>query len=88
MRGKSLINCVKDICFARDIEYESQYLTFDYKGKHYQVYRINKGNRIYRLQVKKGNKCISNDFSEKHHIELLTRLNEYFKGVYDDDFNN
>ena len=87
MARKSVaIGKVINLLETKHIEYEQDYITFKYKGKRYQVFRVDKETNVYRLNIIRGNKCVSEDFSLKRIDDLLTKIKYQIEWGDDDDF--
>ena len=84
--GSRIIKQVKNILEKREIPYEQNYITFEHKGTQYQVFRVNKvGQKVYRLNIGKGNKWTSEDYSHQRINEMFSKLIRCLDEVVEDD---
>ena len=69
----------------KDIDYETNYLTFEKNGTRYQVFRVDKDKRQYRLNIIKGNHCESEDYISDNYNELLQKINQRLEDTTNDN---
>ena len=86
MANRTLVSRVKEMLDKRNIDYETHHITFKNKGKEYQVFRLGSGK--YRLNIIKGNQCVSEDYTRARGNDLIHKLIEEIEADKYDDEND